>query len=133
MYVICGQRDSLKQDINNNLRVFITRDLTWFQLLGLAVNVVILIIFIFIFERRLHNRVTKPIQSLTNSIKNPKEFGKGKRKDKKKQKKNKKHKPEQVDTDEREERDLAEEDEGDRNAAERGKNPTKEGFNDGPE
>ena len=61
MYVICGQRDSLKQDINENLRDFITRDLTWFQLIGLAVNVIILVIFIFIFERRLHNRVTKPI------------------------------------------------------------------------
>ena len=61
MYVICGQRDELKVTIKDNLKEFITRDLTWFQLIGLGVNVIILIIFLFIFERRLQKRVTKPI------------------------------------------------------------------------
>ena len=80
MYVVCGQKDSLKVTIQDNLRTFVTRDLTWFQLFGLCVNIIILMMFLFIFQRRLHKRVTEPIQNLTKSIKNPKEFQKMKNK-----------------------------------------------------
>ena len=58
MYVVCGQKDSLKVTIQDNLRSFVTRDLTWFQLFGLMVNIIILLMFLFIFQRRLHKRVT---------------------------------------------------------------------------
>ena len=101
MYVICGQKDELKTTIKDNLKDFIKRDLTWFQLIGLVFNIIILVIFLLIFERRLQNRVTKPIQQLTKSIKNPKEFFSNKHnKGKKTKKKKEKESTERLDTDE---------------------------------
>lgn len=74
MYVVCGQQQSLKTKIRDNLKAFIRMDLTWFQIISLVLNILLFLIFLFIFESRLQARVTKPIQELTNQIRNPKEF-----------------------------------------------------------
>ena len=76
MIVVCGQEASLLDLIKDNLQAFIKTDLIYFQLLLLVFNLMIFITFTMFFERRLQTKVTKPIQELTQQIKNPKDFGK---------------------------------------------------------
>jgi hypothetical protein len=52
-------------DIKEKLRDFISRDLLFFQISLLVFNIFVFVLFLFLFEKRLQKRVTKPIQELT--------------------------------------------------------------------
>ena len=61
-------------DIKDKLRDFINQDLLIFQVILLVFNIFVFVIFLFLFEKRLQKRVTKPIQELTREIKDPKKY-----------------------------------------------------------
>ena len=65
MIVVCGQKTSLIDLIQYNLKEFIKTDLIYFQLILLLFNMCIFVGFTWFFERRLQTKVTKPIQDLT--------------------------------------------------------------------
>ena len=74
MLVVCGQRDSLKQTIRENMISFVEYHLTAFQLIGLGFAIVLFLIFFTFFLQALNKKISKPIQNLTENIKNPKQF-----------------------------------------------------------
>ena len=57
-----------------NLTELIETDLIYFSVFLLVANILIFICFTTFFENRLQQRVVKPIQQLTQQIKNPKMF-----------------------------------------------------------
>ena len=61
-------------DIKDKLKDFINQDLLIFQIVLLVFNIFVFVLFLFLFEKRLQKRVTKPIQELTREIKDPKKY-----------------------------------------------------------
>jgi len=74
MYVVVGQSASLTFTMDKALDDEIARGLWWFMLSLLGGVAFCFVLFSWIFERRLHVRVTTPIMELSRQIKNPKEF-----------------------------------------------------------
>lgn len=74
MLVVCGQRDSLKRIIRDNMIKFVEYHLTAFQIIGGILAVFLFVIFFSFFLCQLRNKISKPIVDLTYKIKNPKEF-----------------------------------------------------------
>ena len=72
MSIVCGQQAEMTVDIKDKLKDFISRDLLFFQISLLVFNIFVFVLFLFLFEKRLQKRVTKPIQELTMQIKDPK-------------------------------------------------------------
>ena len=74
MYIVVGHSVGLNLVMDDMLHQEITRGLWWFMSSLVGGVAICFVIFSICFEKRLQVRVTKPIQELSQQIKNPKEF-----------------------------------------------------------
>ena len=80
MYVIVGQSAALRFVMSEELHEEIARGLWWFMLSLLGGNAICFVIMSSIFERKLQQRIAKPISELAKQIKNPNTFMAGRNK-----------------------------------------------------
>jgi len=74
MYVYVGNSVGLEDKMSEMLNKEISRGLWWFMCSLIGGVAICFVIFVFVFEKLLQTRVTKPIQELSRQIRNPTEF-----------------------------------------------------------
>lgn len=77
--VVCTWKQGLIQLLSERIQKFMNWQLWFFYISTLVFNLIIFIIFLFFFERKLLLSISKPIQQLTAEIKDPSKMKEAKR------------------------------------------------------